>query len=131
MISTAQQQLDEALTEAGHSDNCPSWSGHSCAGPPVCEGAPVTDSMLAAVRGEQAAQPVCVVSELQPRQITAGEIRMGPVGPAVTLIGATAIALAEYEAAAKDLKAATEVFRRAQERFTKANQAFADAMADR
>lgn len=135
MIPPAQQQLDEALTNAGHSDACPAFDGRRCPGPPVCEGAPIPDALYAAAGAAAAAEARTapkVVSELQPRQIGAGEIRSTPdTGATLLITGPAAVALAEYQAAAKELKSLTEVYQRAQQRFQLANQRLADAMAER
>lgn len=127
MIPIAQQQLDEALTAAGHSDACPAFDGRRCPGPPVCEGSPIPNELYTAAMAS-GPQPARVVSELQPLVNPAYSIKEPG---AVTLIGPAAVALTEYEAAAKELKALTEVYQRAQQRFQRANQAFADAMAER
>ena len=114
MISPEQQRLDEALTAAGHDDNCAAYQGGPCSGPPVCDGQPVPGmGLVAQIRPHNAMTPIATKS-----------------GPMVTLTGAAALAYSEYQAAAKELKAAQELARRATERFTKAHQAFADATAD-
>lgn len=135
MISPAQQQLDEALTIGGHSDSCPAFEGRRCPGPPFCDGNPVDDALYAAVGADRAAEQARkprLVSEVRPAPAAISAVQDHPGGtPAVTLTGAPAIALVEYEAAAKELKAANELHQRATERYQRAHQAFADAMAAR
>lgn len=131
MISPAQQQLDEALTNNGHIDTCPAFEGHRCPGPPRCDGNPVEEHLYAAVGAAEQAKKPRLVSEVRPAPAAISAVQDHPGTPAVTLTGAPAIALVEYEAAAKELKAANELHQRATERYQRAHQAFADAMAAR
>lgn len=144
MISPAQQQLDEALTAGGHSDDCAAFEGHRCPGAPGCHGNPVAEELYAAVGAERAAevkkQPR-LVSEVKPRvdgviDVTGDgrenairrEIAAALPG-SVTLMGGAAAAFERYREAARDLKAATELYQGAQRKYQEAHQAFADAIA--
>ncbi len=115
------KQLDDELTEAGHSENCSAFEpGNACSGPPVCFGTPVAGMMPLPAEDDEPS----VRKRTQRSAPTAS-------GPSVTLTGSAAVAFTEYEAAAKELKAAAELHQRATERFQRAHQAFADAMASR
>lgn len=115
MISPEQQQLDEALTVAGHSDACSAFElGRACSGTPVCNGVPIAgvpSGMSLPLFGHHPLD--------QGTQAT----------PTVTLSGPSAIAFEAYKAAARDLKTADQAHRAAQERYHKAHQAFAEATA--
>lgn len=82
MISPAQQQLDEALTTAGHNDNCPAFEGRRCPGYPACSGNPVDDALYAAVgadlAAEQAKRPR-LVTDVRERAATDGSEISGVV----------------------------------------------------
>lgn len=107
MIADEIQQRDEALTAQGHDPECAAFDDRDCS----CEIGGVEPAMRPPAR--------------QPRRATSM-----PAEPAVTLVGLAALALAEYQGAAKELKATAAAHQRAQERYQRAHQAFADAMAD-
>lgn len=129
MISPVQQQLDEALTTAGHNDSCPAFEGRRCPGYPACGGNPVDDALYAAVGADLAA-------ELAKRPRLVSEVRSPSVvplatagGDIVTLAGPAAAAFTRYQAAARDLKAADAMHKAAQREYQEAHAAFADAVA--
>jgi hypothetical protein len=157
MISPAQQQLDEALTNAGHNDTCPAFEGHRCPGYPACGGNPVDDALYAAVgadrAAEQAKRPRLVsevkdhiaagVNEMRAR-IAAGEgpkcrLCGAPYGTdephhcigenALVFTGAQAAAIERWKVAARRLKAISAEHQAAQREYQEAHQAAADAVA--
>lgn len=131
MISPAQQQLDEALTTAGHNDNCPAFEGRRCPGYPACGGNPVDDALYAAVgadlAAEQAKRPR-LVTEVKPSVIHPAPLAPDGAG-VVTLSGSEAAAFKRYVTAARDLKAADATYKVAQREYQEAHAAFADAVA--
>jgi hypothetical protein len=129
VIFPAQQQLDEALTNAGHSDNCPAFEGHRCPGYPACGGNSVDDALYAAVgaerEAEQAKRPR-LVAELKPPVVTPLATADGDI---VTLAGPAAVAFVRYQAAARMLKELDAAHKTAQREYQEAHQVFADAVA--
>lgn len=115
MISPELQRLDEALTAAGHDENCAAFQGGPCSGPPICSGEPVPGmGMVTALRPHSAA--------------LAGPL--APVPGEVRLIGPAASAYLRYRSAAQRLKLVTAEFKRAEREYQEAHQAFADAAVD-
>lgn len=114
MISPELQRLDEALTAAGHDENCAAYQGGPCSGVPLCNGDPVPG--------------MGATTQLRPH--SAMTTLATASGPMVTLTGAAALAYSEYQAAAKELKAATELHQRVQQRYNDAHRAFMIAAAD-
>lgn len=124
MTPDLRKQLDDELIAAGHDENCAAFEpGNVCSGPPVCYGAPVAGMVPLSADDDDAKQAK--------RRIDSRPAIQPGMEPSVTLTGPAALALTEYEAAAKELKAADELHQRAIERFKRAHQAFADAMAAR
>lgn len=106
--SLAIQQLDEALTMAGHDPDCAAFEpGRACSGPPVCHGEPIPDIPPASVAVD-----------------TAPYRKPALAADAEMLTGPAATKLREYKAASADLKAAQAMLEQAQVRWRKALDEF-------
>lgn len=131
MISPAQQQLDEALTNGGHSDACPAFEGRRCPGPPLCHGNPVDEALYVAAGADRAAEQAKrprLVAEVKPAAIHPALLAPDG-GGVVTLSGREAVAFERWKAAARRLHAVDAEHKAATREYQEAHQAFADAVA--
>lgn len=113
--SLAIQQLDEALSSAGHDPECAAYEpGNPCSGPPVCHG--------------EAVAGLPTVPRATPVSSIIGLTDYVPAGAVEMLHGTAAEKLRAYKAAATELKAAQSAAELAGAKFRKALEEFTAAV---
>ena len=121
MISPEQQQLDEALTAAGHADNCPAFEGGACAGLPICAGEPIPGIPEAAhattLRTQSRVTPLRAAAPV-PESLT------------IALTGRQARAWLRWQEASARLKLAAEAHEQAAKEHQAAHRELAEAAVE-